>query len=101
MAFVVGLTGGIGSGKSAAAAEFARLGATVVDADAIAHELTGPGGAAIPAIRELFAQREDRTIFLEADRGLPYATVVDLMDTCRTAGVQRIGVLTRKSVDEN
>jgi dephospho-CoA kinase len=54
MAFVVGLTGGIGSGKSAAAEEFARLGATVVDADAIAHELTGPGGAAVPAIRRLF-----------------------------------------------
>ena len=54
MPFVVGLTGGIGSGKSAAAEEFARLGATVVDTDAIAHELTAPGGAAIPAIRRLF-----------------------------------------------
>lgn len=51
---VVGLTGGIGSGKSAAADEFARLGATVVDTDAIAHELTGPGGRAIPEIRRLF-----------------------------------------------
>src|SRR4029453_1541212 len=52
--FVVGLTGGIGSGKSAAADEFARLGATIVDTDAIAHELTGAGGAAIPALRGLF-----------------------------------------------
>ena len=41
--FVVGLTGGIGSGKSAAADEFARLGASVVDTDAIAHELTAAG----------------------------------------------------------
>jgi dephospho-CoA kinase len=54
MPFVVGLTGGIGSGKSAAADEFARLGATVIDTDAIAHELTGPGGAAIPEIKRLF-----------------------------------------------
>lgn len=54
MTYVVGLTGGIGSGKSAAAAEFARLGATVVDTDAIAHELTQPGGAAIPGIRRQF-----------------------------------------------
>ena len=54
MAFVVGLTGGIGSGKSAAADEFARLGATVVDSDAIAHELTGPGGSAMPDIKRLF-----------------------------------------------
>ena len=52
--FVVGLTGGIGSGKSAAADEFARLGATVVDTDAIAHELTGPGGAALAQIAALF-----------------------------------------------
>jgi dephospho-CoA kinase len=54
MTFVVGLTGGIGSGKSAAADEFARLGATVVDTDAIAHELTGPGGAAIPQVKQQF-----------------------------------------------
>jgi dephospho-CoA kinase len=52
--FVVGLTGGIGSGKTAAADEFGRLGATVVDTDAIAHELTGDGGAALPQIERLF-----------------------------------------------
>ena len=52
--FVVGLTGGIGSGKSAAADEFARLGATVVDTDVIAHQLTEAGGAAVPQIERLF-----------------------------------------------
>ena len=56
MPYVVGLTGGIGSGKSAAADAFARLGATVVDTDAIAHELTGPGGAAIPEIQRQFGK---------------------------------------------
>ena len=54
MNLVIGLTGGIGSGKSAVADEFARLGATVVDADAIAHELTGPGGAAVAEVQRLF-----------------------------------------------
>ena len=54
MALVVGLTGGIGSGKSAAANAFEKLGATVVDTDAISHELTGPGGAAIPEVKRLF-----------------------------------------------
>jgi dephospho-CoA kinase len=54
VAYVVGLTGGIGSGKSAAAAEFARLEAAVVDTDAIAHELTAAGGAAIAEIRRQF-----------------------------------------------
>ena len=53
MTFVVGLTGGIGSGKSAAAADFAALGATVVDTDVIAHELTAKGGAAMVAIEKL------------------------------------------------
>ena len=54
--FVVGLTGGIGSGKSAAADEFQRLGATVVDTDVIARELTEPGGAAMPHIKSLFGE---------------------------------------------
>ncbi|HEU4351501.1 MAG TPA: dephospho-CoA kinase [Burkholderiales bacterium] len=54
MTFVVGLTGGIGSGKSAAAADFAALGVTVVDTDVIAHELTAKGGAAIAGVEKLF-----------------------------------------------
>ena len=53
-AFIVGLTGGIGSGKTAVARCFAALGIAVVDTDEIAHELTQAGGAAIPAIREAF-----------------------------------------------
>jgi len=54
VSFVVGLTGGIGSGKSAAAEEFARLGADVIDTDAIARELTEAGGTALPHIKSLF-----------------------------------------------
>jgi dephospho-CoA kinase len=57
MRFCVGLTGGIGSGKSVAAEMFAALGAAVVDADAIARELTAAGGAAMPAIRRVFGAR--------------------------------------------
>lgn len=51
---VVGLTGGIGSGKSTAADLLAARGAYVVDADALSRELTAPGGAALPALREAF-----------------------------------------------
>jgi len=54
MTYIVGLTGGIGSGKSAAAQVFAELGITVIDTDAIAHALTAPGGAAIAPIRAAF-----------------------------------------------
>jgi len=52
--YCIGLTGGIGSGKSSAADAFERLGAAVVDTDAIAHELTAPHGAAMPALRAEF-----------------------------------------------
>ena len=52
--FVIGLTGGIGSGKSAAADLFAARGALMVDTDQIAHQLTAPGGAAMDAIRQAF-----------------------------------------------
>jgi dephospho-CoA kinase len=50
----VGLTGGIASGKSAAAAAFAALGVPVIDADAIAHELTAPGSPLLAPIASRF-----------------------------------------------
>ena len=56
MSFVVGLTGGIGSGKTTVAQLFADLGAAVVDTDLIAHELTSAGGRAMPAIAAAFGQ---------------------------------------------
>ncbi len=54
MSFVIGLTGGIGSGKTTVANLFAELGAAVVDTDVIAHELTGAQGAAMPDIVDAF-----------------------------------------------
>ena len=52
--YTVGLTGGIGSGKSVVAGLFAKRGVAVIDTDEIAHELTRPGGEAIEAIRAAF-----------------------------------------------
>lgn len=54
MTFVVGLTGGIGSGKSAVAAAFAGLGVDVTDADRFAHALTAPGQPGYAAVLEAF-----------------------------------------------
>ena len=54
MTFIVGLTGGIGSGKSTVADIFVQHGAALVDTDAIAHELTGSNGGAMSAIRAAF-----------------------------------------------
>ena len=50
----IGLTGGIGSGKSQAAAEFASLGVPVLDTDQIGRELTGEQGKALPLLRQAF-----------------------------------------------
>ena len=52
--FKLGLTGGIGSGKTKVADMLAALGATVIDTDAIAHALTAIGGQAIEPIRAAF-----------------------------------------------
>ncbi|MDA8329581.1 MAG: dephospho-CoA kinase [Betaproteobacteria bacterium] len=51
---VIGLTGGIASGKSLVSDLFAKLGVPIVDTDKIAHTLTQTGGLAIPAIRAEF-----------------------------------------------
>jgi dephospho-CoA kinase len=50
----IGLTGGIGSGKSTVGAMLASLGAVVIDTDLIARRLTMPGGAALDAIAAAF-----------------------------------------------
>ncbi len=52
--FTVGLTGGIGSGKSVVARLFAERGADIVDTDRIARSLTAPHGAAMPAVLAAF-----------------------------------------------
>lgn len=65
MVFIVGLTGGIGCGKSSASKFFADLGIAVIDTDVIARELTQPNGAAISAIQNTFGNT-----FITADGAL-------------------------------
>ncbi|HEX7557663.1 MAG TPA: dephospho-CoA kinase [Usitatibacter sp.] len=70
----IGLTGGIGSGKTTIADRFAALGATVVDTDAIARSLTGAGGGAVDAVREAFGAG-----FIAADGALDRIAMRDLV----------------------
>ena len=64
----IGLTGGIGSGKSTVLQMLAARGAATVDADAIARGVTAPGGGAMPGIRERFGPE-----FVAADGSLDRA----------------------------
>jgi len=57
MALIIGLTGGIGSGKTRAADSFRELGVEIIDTDQIAHELTYSAGKAISPIRIAFGDR--------------------------------------------
>lgn len=57
MPLMIGLTGGIGSGKTSAANFFSALGADIIDTDVISHELTQSQGRAIAAIREGFTSK--------------------------------------------
>jgi dephospho-CoA kinase len=72
--FAVGLTGGIGCGKTTVANRFAELGATLVDTDEIAHALTGPGGAAMAALVAEFGPD-----FARADGALDRARMRELV----------------------
>lgn len=67
--FSVGLTGGIGSGKSTVADMFGARGAALIDTDLIAHQLTAPGGAAMQAIH--------------AEFGAPFITADGALDRAR------------------
>ena len=63
--YIIGLTGGIASGKTGASDYLKSLGLGVVDADVISRAVTAPGGEALPAIREKFGDgvfRSDGTL---------------------------------------
>lgn len=74
MAYIVALTGGIGSGKTTVANAFARFGATIVDADVIARQVVEPGTPALAAIATHFGNE-----ILQADGSLDRARLRQLI----------------------
>jgi dephospho-CoA kinase len=82
----VGLTGGIGSGKSTVARALARRGALVIDADAVAREVVQPDGPAYPALVERFGAavlHDDGTLDRPALAAVVFADPVALADLNR------------------
>ena len=74
MVFKLGLTGGIGSGKSTVADMLAQRGAAIIDADAISRATTAPLGSALPLIREQFGAD-----YIGGDGGLDRGKMRDLV----------------------
>ena len=84
----IGLTGGIGSGKSTVAAMLRDLGAAIVDADAIARSVADAGGAALPALHSRYG-----AALVSLDSGLNRAAMRDLVFQNPTARQELEAVL--------
>ncbi|MFZ3323042.1 MAG: dephospho-CoA kinase [Usitatibacter sp.] len=94
----IGLTGGIGAGKSTVAARLASLGAAVVDTDEISRSITVAGGAAIPGLRDAFGPG-----FIDASGALDRAAMRDLVFKDESARKRLESILhpeIRKASDE-
>ncbi len=73
---LVGLTGGIGSGKSTVSTMLAARGAVIIDADAITRDVQSPGSPVVMAIAEKFGEQ-----VLDADQGLRRAKLAEIVFT--------------------
>lgn len=93
--FKLGLTGGIGSGKTHVANLLASWGATVIDTDLIAHQLTAPGGGAIKAIRESFGSE-----LIDASGALDRGRMRELVFTDVARRKELEGILHPRIADE-
>ena len=81
--FSIGLTGGIGSGKTTVADMFAARGVPVIDTDLIAHQITAPGGVAMPLIESTFGPE-----YVAADGSLDRAKMRTRVFSDNTAKAQ-------------
>jgi dephospho-CoA kinase len=88
MKFGVGLTGGIGSGKSTVASLFKECGVMIIDSDVISHQLTQSGGMAISAIHTTFGDN-----YIDASGTLNRALMRQLIFSDRAAKLQLEAIL--------
>jgi dephospho-CoA kinase len=89
---LIGLTGGIGSGKSTVSALLATKGAVVIDADAITRELQQPGTEVLAAMVERFGEE-----ILQADGALDRQAVADIV-FCDAEALKDLGAIVHPAV---
>jgi len=93
--FVIGITGGIGAGKSTAAKIFAERGVRVLDADEISRKVTGQGGRALDSIRGLLGNK-----MIDASGNMNRKLVAGLVFSDRTKLDKLSAVIHRNVLDE-
>lgn len=93
--FVIGITGGIGTGKSTAAKIFADRGVRVLDADEISRKVTGPQGRALDSIRELLGNK-----MFDSSGNLNRRLVAGLVFSDRTKLDKLSAIIHRHVLDE-
>lgn len=93
--FVIGITGGIGTGKSTAAKIFADRGVRVLDADEISRTVTGHGGRALDSIRELLGSR-----IIDSSGNMNRKMVAGLVFSDRTKLDKLSAIIHRQVLDE-
>jgi len=93
--FVIGITGGIGTGKTKVADIFRSRGARVLDADEISREVTGVGGAALPEIRSLLGNKA-----VDSDFSMNRKYVASLVFSDRTKLDQLSKIIHRHVLDQ-
>lgn len=90
--FVIGITGGIGSGKSAVASVFAKRGIRVLDADEISRQVTGANGRSLESIRELLGNKA-----IDANGALNRKVVATMVFSNRTL-LDKLSTIIHKEV---
>jgi dephospho-CoA kinase len=91
----VGLTGGIGSGKSTVSGELVRLGYRVIDCDAIAHRITEKGSPVLDEISDAFGEE-----VITSDGSLDRKAVAAIVFNDREKRLKLQEIVTRKVIDE-
>jgi len=92
---VIGITGGIGSGKSTVSAFLRANGHKIIDADAISRDMTAPGGSALPEIRKNFGDE-----YFRADGSLNREKLAGLVFTSASDKKKLEDIVTRKVIQE-
>lgn len=92
---IIGLTGGIGTGKSTVSEYLKKKGCIIIDADAISREITAPGGSALPELREAFGEE-----YFDAEGNLLRKKMAELVFSSKEKKALLESIVTARVIEE-